>query len=48
MRKIKVTQEVEYFEEKCSKCGKSIKGTSESQVKYNLEKHMQSRACNKK
>jgi len=46
MRKIKVTQEVEYFEEKCPKCDKIIKGTSESQVRYNLKLHKEK--CDKK
>ncbi len=46
MKKIKVTQEVEYFEKKCPKCGKQIKGTSESQVKYNLRLHKEK--CDKK
>ena len=46
MRKIKIQTEKEYYEETCPKCGKSIKGTSESQVKYNLKLHKEK--CNKK
>jgi predicted RNA-binding Zn-ribbon protein involved in translation (DUF1610 family) len=46
MRKIKIQTEKEYYEETCPKCGKSIKGTSESQVRYNLKLHKEK--CNKK
>ncbi len=48
MRKIKVQREVEYWEEICKKCGKSIKGTSESQCEYNFKRHKDSCDGNKK
>ena len=39
-------KEIEYWEEICKKCGKSIKGRSESQAEYNFKIHKL--ACRKK
>ena len=44
MKKVKIKKEVEYWEEICKKCGKHIKGTSESHCEYNFNRHKE--ACN--
>ena len=40
MKKVITKKEVTEYIEKCSYCGKEIKGTSESQVLYNLSVHI--------
>lgn len=43
MKSRKVTKKgIEYYE-KCPHCEKEIKGSTESQVKYNLEIHIKSK-----
>jgi predicted RNA-binding Zn-ribbon protein involved in translation (DUF1610 family) len=46
MKELKITKKIKYFEEKCPNCGKIIRGTSESQVNYNLKLHKEK--CDKK
>lgn len=40
-----ITQEKKEYYSKCSKCGKEIKGTSESMVEFNMNVHQSSKEC---
>lgn len=40
MKKTKVTKEIEVYEEVCPYCEKTIIGSTESQVLYNLSIHI--------
>lgn len=39
VKTIKITKEQKQYSDKCPVCSKIIKGTSESQVKYNMKVH---------
>jgi len=39
MKKVKITQEYEGYEQKCSQCDKIVQGRSPSQVLYRLTIH---------
>jgi uncharacterized protein with PIN domain len=43
MEQVTIKKEVTFFRERCPFCEKVVEGTSESQVKYNLEIHIRAK-----
>ena len=46
MKKIKITRTYEGFVDKCPYCKKRIQGSLESEVEYNMKKHIENKHKN--